>query len=281
MNAFAFHKTRMWSVWLAVKGTTFPKLVRQMFSQVVIFCIFCSSVSNVVISDPIHMGGEQACSQCLWQVACMPSKWVEKQELQILTPSFKLKNQAKNCLCIILCFLWRRKKCYKSAEGPSMSVHVPKISAPDFYTPLHVPSAKEYKIQGLKSCTMPGTHFPLACWRWTRERILLHLSKWHGSSGLAVLDGNPEKMKLELFSAFWSNKVNSIWTWSTPLAWPPAKPPVLIHEWSCIEVSQLGGRGRRGQLTGAPCLLCFIPPEIFSTLFDELGQSEAPLSERV
>lgn len=58
---------------------------------------------------------------------------------------------------------------------------------------VHVPSAKECKNQGLKSCVMPGTHSPPAYWRWTWERVFLHLSKQPGSSGLAVLDGNPDK----------------------------------------------------------------------------------------
>lgn len=70
--------------------------------------------------------------------------------------------------------------------------------------------------------------------------------------------------------------------WLTPAAWPPAKPPNLIHNWSgaALRLSPLGGRGRRWLLTGAPGFLCLIPPEISSN-FDEVEQSDARLSEHV
>lgn len=71
----------------------FPKLVRQMFSQVVIFFFFCSSVGDVVISDPIHMDGREYCSQCLWQIACIPIKMRIKNKNS--RSSYQIVNQEK------------------------------------------------------------------------------------------------------------------------------------------------------------------------------------------
>lgn len=67
-----------------------PKPVRQMFSQVVMFCLSCFSVRNAVIFDPIHMdGGEVSPSVCGNLYVCHQSENKE-YNLQVSTTSCKL-----------------------------------------------------------------------------------------------------------------------------------------------------------------------------------------------
>lgn len=77
---------------------------------------------------------------------------------------------------------------------------------------------------------MPGTHFPLAYWRWTWERLIL--ISVNSPSGFEVLDGNPEKNAARALFSFLAEKCKQDLNVVKSSARPAAKPPNLIHKWS-------------------------------------------------
>lgn len=106
---------------------------------------------------------------------------------------------------------------------------------------VHILSAKECKSQEL----IPGIRFSFAHWRWTQERVTLHLSKQLGSPGLAVLESNPEKMQLEPCFLAEPGKQHLNVVNSFCLASSQTSQPDPQVEWSCTEVVTAGNQRQK------------------------------------